>query len=279
MIDLHMHSTFSDGTFTPEELVSEAVRRGLRAIALTDHDTIAGLGRFLAAGKRQNLPCATGVEISVDFPGGALHMLGYLIDPEGPALHKELRWIRTGREMRNRELLSKLNELGFKVSWEEVLSQAGEDVVGRPHFAQALIRKGVVKDKEEAFERLLAQGRPAYVDRPRFAVEKSIEVIRSAGGVPVLAHPFALNLDRAALRTYLLSWREAGLGGLEVYYPEHDEAAQASYLELAEEAGLVATGGSDFHGALSPGVTMGSGTGDLRVPDEVLQQLEAARNL
>ncbi len=277
MIDLHVHSTFSDGSLTPEQLVDEAVRAGLSALALTDHDSTGGLGRFLAAARGKPLKAVPGVEISADFKQGTMHMLGYFIRPEHAELNESLRWIREGREIRNQEILHKLNRLGFMITWEEVASYAGEDVVGRPHFAQALLAHKYVANKDEAFDKYLGKGKPAYAERRRFSPEDSIRLIRAASGIPVLAHPFTLNLSKKALRELVGGLRDQGLQGIEVYYPEHAPEMQAQYAALARELALVATGGSDFHGAMTPDIKLGRGFGALEVPDEALHALEVLR--
>jgi predicted metal-dependent phosphoesterase TrpH len=278
MIDLHVHSTFSDGSFTPEELIGEAARIGLCAIALTDHDTTDGVPRFTAAAVLTSVRAIAGVEISADVKSGTMHMLGYMIDPDNQALIERLKWLREGREARNAEILEKLNKLGFELTWEEVTAFAGEDVVGRPHFAQALLARDLVKDKNEAFDKYLGKGKPAYADRRRMTPEHSIRLIREAGGVPVLAHPFTLNLSAGALKRQVAELRDFGLGGIEVFYSEHTPQMTSQYLNLAGELGLVATGGSDFHGAMNPDIKLGSGFGSLQVPDEVVAQLSAHRN-
>ncbi|MBU1908850.1 MAG: PHP domain-containing protein [Verrucomicrobia bacterium] len=277
MIDLHAHSIFSDGSLTPEELIEQACAAGLRAVALTDHDTTAGLSRFLAAAEGRPVRAIPGVEISADFSPGTMHMLGYFIRPADPALEERLVWIREGRDKRNAEILGKLNALGFSIAWDEVARHAGADVVGRPHFAQVLLERDIVKTKDEAFDRYLGKGKPAYAERRRFSIEDSIALIRAAGGVSVLAHPFTLGLDDARLRLLVERLAGQGLGGLEVYYSEHSSGLQQAYSRLAADFGLVATGGSDFHGALTPDVKLGSGFGGLRVPDEVVEKLEARR--
>jgi predicted metal-dependent phosphoesterase TrpH len=195
VIDLHIHSTFSDGSMTPEEIVELAARAGLKTIALTDHDGMGGIARFMDACRTAGIRGLPGIEISVDCKSGTMHMLGYLIDPGNQTLIERLKWLREGREVRNAEILEKLNKLGFGLTWEEVAAFAGEDVVGRPHFAQALLARGFVKDKTEAFDKYLGKGKPAYADRRRMTPENSIQLIRGAGGVAVLAHPFTLNLS------------------------------------------------------------------------------------
>lgn len=274
MIDLHLHSTFSDGTLTPTELVERAAKLGLSGLALTDHDSTNGVAEFLHAASNTSVRAIAGVEISADFRPGTMHILGYMVDPVERELNQHLKWIREGREDRNREILHNLVELGCHITWEEVESYAGEDVVGRPHFARALVERGYVSDAREAFHKYLARGKPAYADRRRLSPEDSISLIRHAGGVPVLAHPFTLHLGRWELRRQVRDLREQGLEGLEVYYSEHSRDMQKKFQHLAKDYDLVCTGGSDFHGAGSPDIEMGRGFGNLYVPDEVIAQLE-----
>lgn len=275
MIDLHAHSTFSDGSLTPEELVALAETAGLSALALTDHDCTDGIPRFLAACEQAGITGIAGVEISVDVSHGSLHMLGYCVVPGHPALEPNLVNIRDGRAYRNTQILAKLNELGLELTWEEVAANAGEDVVGRPHFAKAMIDRGYVAEKQAAFDRYLAKGQAAYVDRFRMTPEDSLAAIRAAGGVPVLAHPFTLDLGRAKLAAYVEELRDLGLAGIEVYYAEHSPPQVAQYLDLATRLDLVATGGSDYHGDVNPDVKLGVGFGNLRVADEVAAALFA----
>lgn len=283
MIDLHTHSTFSDGSLTPEALADRARRLGLRAVALTDHDTCSGVPRFLAACRsvpeHAGLVGIPGVEISVEVPRGTLHLLGYYVDSAHAGLNSALRRIRDGREERNRTILERLRCLGYSLSWEEVRSRAGEEVVGRTHFAQALLARGWVQSLEEAFERLLAKGRPAYVSRYRLAPAEAMRFIHEAGGVPVLAHPFTLELSPSMLRSAVREWKAMGLEGVEAYYSEHTAEQTAQYLALATELDLVVTGGSDFHGSVNPAIEMGRGFGSLRVPDRLLETLEKRRPL
>ena len=277
MIDLHCHSTFSDGSLAPEQLIAEAAKIGLAALALTDHDTTAGLPRFLAAAAGGPVRAVPGVELSVDCSSGVMHMLGYWMDLENPELLRQMAWIRDGRAMRNRIMLEKLNALGFAMTWDEVQAFAGEDVVGRPHFAQVMLQKGYAKDKNEAFDKWLGDGKPGYADRPRLTAEVAVALIRQAGGVAVLAHPYSLHVGKDAMASLLIELATAGLAGVECYYSEHSADLTKEYLAMARQANLVPTGGSDFHGEVSPGIHLGVGFGGLCVPDEVLAQLEARR--
>jgi predicted metal-dependent phosphoesterase TrpH len=201
-------------------------------------------------------------------------MLGYFVDGEDTGLRATLEEIRDGRESRNLRILERLNGLGLALSWEEVASFAGEDTVGRPHFAQAMQARGFVKTKEEAFDLYIGKGKPAYVDRFRLSPEDSIAAIRRAGGVAVLAHPSTMGLGPRALGEAVAGLKAAGLGGIEAYYSEHTADQQAQYIRLANELGLAVTGGSDFHGDANPAVRLGVGFGSLKVPDSLLAGLE-----
>jgi predicted metal-dependent phosphoesterase TrpH len=271
-----MHSVFSDGSDSPEEMVAAGRAIGLRAMALTDHDTVSGVRRFLAAAAAAEMPAISGVEISAEIEHGTLHVLGYGVDPLNGTLLEHLRWIREGREERNREILHKLNRLGVRLMEEDVRRVAGAEVIGRPHIAQALVEKNVVRTKREAFDRYLARGKPAYVERRKLSAEFAMELIRISGGLPVIAHPFSLKMNIRQLRHYLKDLMAAGLAGIEVYYSEHSSEMRREYREVAEDLGLLITGGSDYHGAMTPGIKLGRGPGDLRVPDSVWDDLQSA---
>jgi 3',5'-nucleoside bisphosphate phosphatase len=276
MIDLHMHSTFSDGSCTPGELVDMAADSGLKAIALTDHDTIDGVGRFLQAAAAHGIAAISGVELSAECSPGTMHILGYGVDIENAELCERLAWLRAKRANRNVLILEKINELGLELGWDEIAACAGSDVVGRPHFAQAMIARGYCSDKQEVFDKYLAKGRRAYVDRVRLAAEECIALIRSAGGVAVLAHPDSLKLSHSKLRAKVADLSALGLGGIECYYSTFIPRDSERILSLASEFGLLATGGSDFHGTGSPKLRMGFGFGSLAVPDELYDSLLAA---
>lgn len=244
-------------------------------MALTDHDSTGGIERFLKAGEEHGMQTISGVEISAEYSPGTMHMLGYFVDHAHEHLNERLRWIRDGREGRNHEILKKLNDLGCEITWEEVTSYAGEDVVGRPHFAQALLARGYVTDKDDAFKKYLAKGKPAYADRRRLSPADCVAVISEAGGVAVLAHPFTLRVDSDALRKLVEELAAVGLQGLEAYYSEHSREKFQEYVKLCEEFGLIITGGTDFHGEMTPDIEMGSGFGSMNVPDEIADKLRA----
>lgn len=273
MIDLHTHSTFSDGSLTPAELVDRACEAGVTALALTDHDGTLGIDAFLDACARRGLRGIPGVEISVEFGPGTLHMVGLFVDPQDAGLATALARLRNVREERNQVILRKLNALGIPLAWEDVAKFASQDVVGRPHFALALIEKGVVGSKDEAFERWIGKGKPAYADRYRLSPRDSIELIRSAGGVPVLAHPYTLGYHRNRLRAFVGELAALGLQGIEAYYSEHAPDQQRHVLAMAAEFNLAPSGGSDFHGALNPDIRIGRGFGSLDIPESVADRL------
>jgi len=280
MIDLHSHSTFSDGSLTPEQLVREAERAQLLALALTDHDSIIGLERFMAACSKSIVRGVPGVEISVDCnPSDAtMHILGYFIDPANAQLNEHINRLRDGRQHRNEEILKRLNAMGLMLNMNEISAFAGENNVGRLHFAQALMARGYVRNTHEAFDKYLARGKSGYANRLRFKPIGGVEMIRQSGGIAVLAHPFTLNLGKQALADCVGKLAQAGLQGIEIYYPQHSPKMVRQYLDLAKQFHLIATGGTDFHGTPMPDIKLGRGFGALNVPNAVLEQLDALRS-
>jgi len=274
MIDLHTHSTASDGTYSPAELVRLAVKEGLSALALTDHDTVEGLAEARTEAERLGLAFVPGVEISVRFAGpGHCHILGYFVDPASENLRETLGLLQRARAERNRKMVEKLRALGIEITLEELESKAGGGEIGRPHFAALLVEKGVVRRVEEAFEKYLRKGAPAYVPKARLTEEEAFSAIRAAGGLPVLAHPVHLGLSPEELAAYVSRLREMGLAGIEAYYTDHSPEFTALCLDLARRFDLVVTGGSDFHGRNKPDIKLGRGFGNLRVPDECYRSL------
>lgn len=277
MLDLHLHSTFSDGSCTPEELVRKAVEQGVYGIALTDHDTTKGIPVFMQAGAQYGVVTVPGVEISADYAPGTMHILGYYVDPEHGPLNEHLKWIREGREERNREIYEKLKQQGVDIPWSAITAYAGDDVVGRPHFAQALVAAGYARDPKDAFRKFLARGRSAYCERRRLNPALCVQIIVQAGGVPVLAHPSSLAVGGLDLREEVKKLVDAGLQGIEVIYPEHTQEMRKKFRTLAETFDLVVTGGTDFHGALTPDLLIGRGFGNLNVENDVLDRLMQRR--
>lgn len=279
MIDLHTHSDFSDGSLSPEALAALAAESGLTAVALTDHDTMAGAARFCAACRRLQLCGIAGVEISADFSPGTMHILGYFPDMPGTGVTEALVRIREGRRDRNTRILETLAGLNMALDAGELATLAGDGVAGRPHIAQAMVSHGYVRDFREAFDRWLGKGKPAYHDRYRLGPVAAVETIVAAGGAAVLAHPFTLKLPPRALRAMLDDLAAAGLAGIEVFYPEHSQPLRQLYTTLAKERDLVLTGGSDFHGDLNPAIRIGRGFGNVHVQDRVLADLESRTGL
>jgi predicted metal-dependent phosphoesterase TrpH len=276
LIDLHMHSVYSDGSNTPAELVKLAEKQGLKAMALTDHDTVGGIVPLQEAAKDSSVETVPGIELSAECARGTMHILGYFIDHTCSTLLSKIETVREGRKERNQEILKKLNKLGYILMWSDVEDKAGKDVVGRPHFADALVKRGHVRTRKSAFDLLLAKGRPAYVERYRYSAKECIELIRDAGGVSVLAHPATMYMPEDQLKGLVRGLRDQGLGGIETYYAEHHPENIKRFKNWGEEFGLICTGGTDFHGKNTPDLRLGIGFGQLRVPDEALAQLKAA---
>ena len=278
-IDLHIHTTASDGTFTPEQVVSHAHQLKLKAIAITDHDTVAGSKEALRSGIPPSLGFLTGVEISSTppsfYPGsGSFHLLGYSIRLDDPKLNRTLEKLQQARKNRNPAIINRLNELGISITLDEVRREAGEGQLGRPHIAQFMVKKRTVASIDEAFDQFLGTGKPAYVDKQRVECFKAIEIILDAGGVPVLAHPGLLGYKTESQLDDLIGrLKKAGIQGMEVYYSGHTPDQTRLYAELAKRHDLLMTGGSDFHGAIQPDIEMGSGRGDLIVPYELFEKL------
>lgn len=272
-IDLHVHTNASDGTCSPAEVVRAAQEAGLRAIAVTDHDSANGYAEAAQAGKDCGVEVVPGIEISTKFHR-AVHILGYYIDPHSPALEPALNWVVQDRDERNEKMAALMAADGLPVSYEQMHERFGP-VIGRPHFARVLVELGLAESVSEAFDRFVEKGRKYYVGRNFLSIERSIEIIRNSGGVPVLAHPFQYRLDDGELRELIEHCLVYGLRGMECRYSGYDEDQCAYLLRLAKEYGLLSTGGSDFHGANKPQIAIGSGlNGELNVPCEWLEALK-----
>lgn len=280
-IDLHVHSTASDGTYTPAELLQKARALGLRALAITDHDTVTGVVMAQSAGIPADLHFLSGVEISTQAPagfdaGGSLHILGYGIDPAHKALLAALEELKQARDLRTPRIVQQLNEFGIPLRLEQVMAEVGEGTAGRPHIANAMIKLGVAESVDQAFDLFLSKGRPGYVNKYRIDCRRALSLIREAGGVPVLAHPYLIRpAENGALPELVNVLCDMGLMGIEAYYPKHPPEFITVVLDLAQRHNLVVTGGTDFHGALTPGIEMGSGYGDFFVPFGIYQNLAA----
>jgi len=278
-IDLHIHTTASDGTFTPSEIVADAIKLKLKAIAITDHDTLAGSSEALNNGIPAALEFLTGVEISAAPPpiypqAGSFHLLGYSIRLDDSELNQTLEKLQLARKNRNPAIIKRLNELGISINLEEVREEAGDAQLGRPHIAQMMIKKGVVSSIDEAFDQFLGTDKPAYVDKYRVKCSKAINAILGAGGIPVLAHPGLLEYESDQQLDELVGQlKRMGIQGVEVYYPRHTADQTRLFSDLAQRHDLLMTGGTDFHGSIHPDIEMGSGEGNLSVSYELYQKL------
>jgi 3',5'-nucleoside bisphosphate phosphatase len=242
-IDLHMHSTASDGGLRVEELMKVVAGVGLKTIALTDHDTTDGLDTAIEMGRSSGIEVIPGIELSAD-AGGEVHVLGYFLDYKNPQFQQRLEVFREQRLGRGEAMVKNLRQMGFDITWEQVLEIAGGGSVGRPHIAQALRDTGYVATINEAFEKYLYTGGPAYVEREKVTPAEAVRLIRSVGGLAVLAHPTYVKEPELVLA----EMAQAGLTGIECYYGHYDDATIAKILGLADQYNLVPTGGSDFHG-------------------------------
>jgi predicted metal-dependent phosphoesterase TrpH len=273
-IDLHAHTTASDGSLTPTELVVLAAHEGLSALAVTDHDTIDGLAEAAAAARQMNIELVPGIELAIAAPTGRFHMLGYLLDPKSVTLNERLRLLKENRARRNERMIEKMQSLGLDITPADVEAEAGGGQIGRPHMALALVKKGIVRDVPEAFARYLADGAAAHLPKDKITLEEGIDLLHQAGGLAVLAHPLSLKLDEPKLAVELKRLRECGLDGVECYYPSHTPEFTDHLLHMAQKAGLLATGGSDFHGTAKPDIALGKVHGGKSAPTALLYALK-----
>jgi hypothetical protein len=273
--DLHAHTTVSDGTLTPRELVKLAGRKGLAVLGITDHDTTDGVPEALEVGQELGIWIVPGLEINTDTENGHIDILGYFVNIRNRELQETLSRIRDARYYRAKRMVEKLRELGHPISFDRVLALSVEGTVGRPHVARALLEAGHVSTISEAFDLYIGRHGPAYADRYRMSPEEACALVRQAGGIPSLAHPVPTSdpfSNPKNLNQLLAALREAGLGAMECYYPGYTPDVSAWLLDLAERFDLVPTGGSDFHGAAKPGIELGM----VDVPLECVERLREA---
>lgn len=266
-IDLHSHTTASDGALSPTELVQKAHAIGISVLGITDHDTVEGLDEARLEARKHGIRIVQGVEFGIEVSGTEVHMLGYLFDDKDPVLLEKLSELQNGRLNRGKKMVDKLRAIGIDITWAQVASIAGDGSIGRPHVAQALIEAGYASSIEEAFDKYISRGRPAFVERTHLTLEECIDLVHQAGGAAVLAHPtFVKDVEYLLPRLV-----QAGLDGIETYYGRYTEETIASIEKLAEKYNLVTTGGSDFHGldALSH-----AELGSVDVPLKCLEELE-----
>jgi hypothetical protein len=277
-VDLHAHTTASDGSLTPTQLIDKAAALGLRAIGVTDHDTIGGLAeaRAAAAGKIEFVP---GVELSTEDENGRFHMLGYLFDQDNAVLAETLEDLRRRRAARNEKIMAKVREYNMPLAWDDVLAELkeGSEIVARPHIASAMLKKGIVATKQEAFDKWLANDRPLYFSKGGLTPKDAIALLHQAGGIAVMAHPALTKWsDPVALEAYLALVKEDGLDALEVYYSQHSPEQTEAYAAIADRLRVIATGGSDFHGDPKPHVTLGIVTNGGPAPYHILESMRRA---
>jgi predicted metal-dependent phosphoesterase TrpH len=273
LIDLHSHTNESDGTCSPAQLIDEAVRAGVTTLGITDHDTLKGYDQAVAFAKDAGIELVCGIELSTKLHGHSVHLLGYFL---GDGELDEFRtWIldqQAARRDRNVRLAARLRELGFNITLEEVEAR-GRGMTGRPHFAQILVEKGYVRDYRQAFDDYLDESATGYVYRREPQFSEGVERIRAAGGIASMAHPVRVRGDVPAMLPELCAW---GMNAIEAYHSDHTDADTELYLGLARQYGLLVTGGSDFHGTVKPGVTLGRGAnGNLKIPADLVEQLRA----
>jgi predicted metal-dependent phosphoesterase TrpH len=277
-VDLHTHSTASDGSDQPAALVEKAAAMGLSSIALTDHDTVEGIEEARAAADRIGIELVSGTELSLESPGG-MHLIVLWLEPGPGPLQDRLPSLQHGRTARNQAIIDLLAQCGMPLTMEEVLEVAERGSVGRPHIATVMVRRGYVTSIPEAFDLWLSAGKPAYANRPRLEPEEAIGTALQSGGIPVLAHPHTLGINRAHEMAALLDrLRTAGLVGLETEYAAYHRHEREGYADLARRFGLVVSGGSDYHGTYKEGLELGTGYGDLAVPESVLEGLRERRS-
>ena len=278
MIDLHVHSTCSDGTLSPTELVDYAIQKGLSAFALTDHDCVEGLDTILSYAK--SLPNAPeiipGIELSTDENGQEVHMVGLFIDHHNPEFNQYLQEFIASRTTRNKKMCHLLQEHGMNITYEELEAEFPGAVLTRAHYAKLLLKHGYVKSIREAFERFLGDHCPCYVSREKITPVMAIDLIKKAGGLAILAHPILYHMSDARLDALVQKLKEAGLTGIEAIYSTYSPAEERQIRKLATKYDLLLSGGSDFHGENKPGLDLGTGYGKLYVPEEILDKLKTA---
>lgn len=272
-VDLHVHSTYSDGTFTPTELVLHAKKMNLSAFALTDHDTIDGIEEAIKAGNENNIEIIPGVELSTFYDKKEIHIVGLFINYNNPDLKKELELLQDTRINRNLLICERFREIGIDIDYETMLKEYPDSVITRAHFADYLVNRGIVKSRNEAFDRFLNDNGPCYVRREKMLPQRAIELIQNAGGIAILAHPILYHLGNDTMNKLIKYLCNCGLTGLEAIYSTYSMGEEIQMRKLAKENHLLISGGSDFHGANKPHIELGIGRGHLFVPYDILDNL------
>lgn len=271
-IDLHTHSTKSDGSFSPSELIRHGEEIGLYAIALTDHDNIDGIPEAMEEAKRHNIKFIPGIELSCDF-GSELHIVGLNIDVYNKKLIEMTEKLKRDRIIRNNNTIKRLNDIGIDVTLEEAFKYCPGDVLGRAHIAKAVVDKGYAKSVKDAFKKYLGKGKVGYSNEFRISKEDAISLIKECGGVSVLAHCHYLGMEDDEFISFAKDLKEKGLDAIEGYYTEYTEKQSQFYIDAAKKLGLKISGGTDFHGQMKPNIALGSGFGNLQIPKDILKEL------
>lgn len=272
--DLHTHTTFSDGTYTPRQLVEYAVQKGLSAVAITDHDTLKGLEEAEYYGKRAGIEVIPGIEVSAQYEDTELHIVGLFVDRYNSRFNNILDETAKRRIYRNKLIVERLNNMGIDIEYKDITAAAKGGIITRAHFAAALVNRGIVGSVQEAFDRYIGDGKPAYIRRELLSWHSTINYINSAGGVAVLAHPLLYKLGQKRLEVIIGDLAKAGLTGIEAYYSTHSPSDVKYIKMLAQKYRLKLSGGSDFHGANKPKLDLGTGYGSLEVPYDLVEKLK-----
>lgn len=276
-IDLHTHSTDSDGTFTPEELMIHAKEVGLKAIALTDHDTISGIKKARSIAEKLGLELVPGIELSTDYQNTEIHILGYYIQEDHPEFITKLQEFVDSRDKRNEKMVALLQQEGFDITMEHLYQENPDSVITRAHFARFLVEHGFIKDRETVFQEYLGDGCKCYVGRQKITPFEAIQLIQLGGGLAFLAHPVLYHLEQNHLHSFIQSLKNAGLAGIEAIYSINTLEDEQNFRKLAEEFNLLISGGSDFHGSNKPDIKLGSGKGNLQIPYYILEEIKRKR--
>lgn len=277
MIDLHTHTTYSDGTYSPAELIELAYKNGIKAIAITDHDTIEGINYAKEKAKELNIELINGIEFSVDYKGIEMHILGYFLDINNKELLNLLKDLKKTRDKRNLELIEKLNSIGLDISFDYIKSLSGGGLITKAHFATAIVEKGYAKTRSDAFSLYLGKDKPAYVKRVLISHKEAIDFIYNSKGISVLAHPIIYKLSNKDLDIAIKDLKDSGLKGIECYYPSNTLSQTNFLISLAQKYDLKITGGSDFHGLNRPNVSLGNIFLKKQIDYKLLEDLKSIR--
>ncbi len=276
-IDLHTHTTYSDGTFTPTELIDYAAKKELKAIAITDHDNFDGVSEAVACGEKKHIEVISGIEMSTDFEEKEIHIVGLFINTNDEDFNSALTALKEKRKKRNKLALEKLQNLGINITYKELENTSKNKIITRAHFAKVLMEKKYVSSVKECFEKYMGEGKPAYVKREVISPEETIHLITKAGGIAILAHPLLYNFTDEKLKKAIQYLKSIGLKGMECIYSTHTKEDVEYTKNLAQKYDLLISGGSDFHGDNKPGLDLGVGYGNLYVPYDILETIKRNR--